>query len=460
MNLATDVNSSTSTVIHGSKVNNVPLGPVSTLVLGWVSSPNGRGTMDIIWGSFLTIFLCTWSSICLNVPHPTDNATKKFFRKAKWMFLAIIAPELVLSVAIGQFASARRSIRRFGRLGYSTWTLRHGFFADMGGVLLHPPDSSPFVVNSRQLAYLVQYGYLQYPQLTSEEIWDKSKADTFARILTLAQASWLVIQLIGRAAYGLPTSTLELSAAAIVFCTFGTFLCWLHKPRDVLKSISIATETKVAQILVDAGDVAASPYCHTPLDFIAKESFTWSYDVMGLLKMRCDNRERPLRCFPNDRFPNISTAEKFVLCCMTIAYAALHLIGWNFVFPSRIESLCWRLSSSIMTGTLLFFWVFETIAARQRFHRWDKYLIWLRLMKPLQATQTQLHKEIDPDDAFEQEQKKSKPIPFWEAGLFIMVILTYLVARGYMIIEAFYSLRELPLGAYMEVDFSRSFPHW
>ena len=38
---------------------------------GWTSSPNGRGTIDIIEACFITIGLCAWTMLCLNVP-PLD----------------------------------------------------------------------------------------------------------------------------------------------------------------------------------------------------------------------------------------------------------------------------------------------------------------------------------------------------------------------------------------------------
>lgn len=99
---------------------------------GWVSGRDRRGTMDIIWGSFLTFLLCTWTSVCLKIPHPKDSQLQLLGRKARWMFRAIVGPEPVLSVAIGQHASARRSVKRFHDRGHSQWTLRHALFAAMG----------------------------------------------------------------------------------------------------------------------------------------------------------------------------------------------------------------------------------------------------------------------------------------------------------------------------------------
>lgn len=421
--------------------------------------------MDILWSSFVTIFLCTWTAVCLNIPHPSDTKTQIFLRKTKWMFWAIVGPEIVLAVAIGQYASARRSVKRFKALGHD-WTIRHGFFADMGGILLQPRDGAPFLVNSRQLAYLVEKKYVPVPSITAEEIWDRSKADTLAKTITLVQASWLVIQLLGRAVLHIPTTTLELAAGAIVFCTFGTYICWLQKPADVQKGIVLVTEATTDQILREAGDKAAMPYRHTPLDFVAKESFTWSYDVMGYVNLRCDNRERPLRKFPNDRFPDICTQEKFALFCMSSAYAATHLIPWNFSFPTRTELLLWRICASIFTGVTVSFWVFETIAARQRFGRWDKYLIWLRLKKPPSSlvedekSGPKRQNTVDRLDAFEQEQRNAKPILIWEVALLMPILMLYVVARVYMIVEVFVSLRDVPKGVYQTFEIAELLPHW
>jgi hypothetical protein len=438
------------------------------LASGWVSGPNDRGTIDIIWSCFLTIFLCTWTAICLNLPHAKDGGLEMFGRKAKWMFWAIVSPELVLSIAIGQYASARRSVKRFRKLGIDEdkWTLRHSFFADMGGMLLQPTDSTPFVVNSRQLVYLVEKKYLKCPDITAGEIWDKSKTDTLARILTLLQACWFIIQLLGRAILKLATSTLELSTGAIVFCTFGTFICWLHKPSDVQKGIVLTTEATTAQILIEAGDAASSPYKHTPLDFVAKQSFTIGYDAMGFFGLRFDDRERPLRRFPDDRFPDIGTFEKFTLFCMTSAFASVHLIGWCFTFPSHIELMLWRSSSAIVTGATVSYWVCETIAARQRFGRWDKYLIWLRLKEPphriISDPEALIIRQdtIECLDAFEKEQMQAKGILIWEVVLIVPIVFSYVIARGYMMVEVFVSLRALPLDVYQTFDLMNVLPHW
>ena len=125
----------TSLIPSSFLANNVTVDNGTTIISGWVQGSQGRGTLDIIWGCALTEFLCTWTAIYLNIPHLNYSKTQKLLRKAKWMAWAIAGPEVVLFVALGQYASARRSVTRFARLGHSHWTLYYGFFADMGGIV-------------------------------------------------------------------------------------------------------------------------------------------------------------------------------------------------------------------------------------------------------------------------------------------------------------------------------------
>jgi hypothetical protein len=58
----------------------------------------------------------------------------------------------------------------------------------MGGFLLKVEQGNKeitFPVNSKQLFYLINKGYLEYPKLREEEIQDKNKADGLARFVTI-----------------------------------------------------------------------------------------------------------------------------------------------------------------------------------------------------------------------------------------------------------------------------------
>jgi hypothetical protein len=70
----------------------------STLVHGWVASPNERGTIDIVWSCIVTIFLCSWSVLFLNVPDKYDFRSY-LATKLSWVAFTIFFPEILASFA-------------------------------------------------------------------------------------------------------------------------------------------------------------------------------------------------------------------------------------------------------------------------------------------------------------------------------------------------------------------------
>lgn len=64
----------------------------------------------------------------------------------------------------------------------------HGFFAEMGDFVLAPIDSTKFSINSKQLCCLVSKGYIAMPEVTRRDITDRTKADYFAKFVTIFQA--------------------------------------------------------------------------------------------------------------------------------------------------------------------------------------------------------------------------------------------------------------------------------
>lgn len=172
-----------------------------TTTRGWVTSPNGRGTLGIIWSCILTISLCSWSTLCLNLPAVGDSYFRIVRRKIYMTGLGILGPEIILQLALGQWASARRSVELFHSSGYTSWTMTHAFFADMGGFILQPKGSTPFPLTALQLHYLVKEGYLRCPDVDKKTLQDKDKGQTFVRIITIIQICWFLLNCIGRGAH-------------------------------------------------------------------------------------------------------------------------------------------------------------------------------------------------------------------------------------------------------------------
>jgi hypothetical protein len=147
----------------------------------WVPAPNTRGTFDIIWSCAQTTALCAWVSICVNVPAPDYGNLDLLRDKFHFILLTLLGPELVFMLAFTQFQSARASVKQFRDDGYPNWSLRHAFYADMGGIHVKHRAWKRFPVNAKQLHYLVTHGHMVYPEITLKEIKARGKTDGLAR---------------------------------------------------------------------------------------------------------------------------------------------------------------------------------------------------------------------------------------------------------------------------------------
>lgn len=194
----------------------------------WTSPPNGRGTLDIIWSCHVTVFLCCWSVLCVNVPPPTWGAWRRIHAKAIAALMSGFGPEFTFQLALGQWSSARRSVAAFKKSGYNDWTMKHAFLADMGGFVLHPSDWIAFPLTAKQIHYLVTHEFVSYEdvRLSKHIIDDKNKAAGVVRLITVCQILWFCINCFGRLAQHLVLTTMELSVLSYIMCTTGTAILW------------------------------------------------------------------------------------------------------------------------------------------------------------------------------------------------------------------------------------------
>ena len=116
---------------------------------------------------------------------------------------------------------------------------------------------------------------------------------------------------------------------------------------------------------------------------------------------------------------------------LNAAYGGIHLTAWNFEFPSRIESIIWRIACFIIMGSS-----FAMLAA------------------PI------VEKSRDTIKRFEGALSFSA---FFEKitnyGFFWPLFLCYAAARFYLVVESFISLRHVPIGVYAAVPWVQNIPH-
>ncbi|KAJ5709802.1 hypothetical protein N7493_010093 [Penicillium malachiteum] len=243
--------------------------------------------------------------------------------------------------------------QKFRDAGYENWTMTHAFFADMGGFLLECPGSKTFPIDAEQLFWLVKDGYMDYPDLDTADIKDKSKSDSLARMITIGQAAWFFINCIIRVAQNLFLTTLELTTLSFILIFFVTSFCWQHKPKDISRAMILKTPTPIALIRSKYHPRPEEPWYQTPLDFLSREEWViarlWRYyvQILHYLHIPIFTRpsSKPYDYLPSDTFLRPDRVSKVLFVPCELLFACIFLFAWNFTFPTPTEMLVWRIAA-------------------------------------------------------------------------------------------------------------------
>ena len=399
----------------------------------FVQEPTQRGAFDITWSCTVTLFLCAYTSIHLNVPSHRERSWHVCLRVFLWTLATITAPELVLLLATGQKLEARRSMKTWRSDGFTDWTIRHGFFVNMGGLEVKPQGSPAFPINSRQLHYMVAEGHICYPLLEIKEMIDRSNSNYFQIMLTSFQFIWFVVQLVGRLSERLPVTTMEFLTLLSSLCT--GFICyqWSQKPRNV--RIPIVLEMQASIMAVREQDSGEYQLCRqTPLDFVNGMSPPWLVNIQTHLGHRkSPSKIRLPRCTTQLLTRILTSKYEFMF---SIIYNGLFILGGYAIFPTQIEHDLWQFSSSVMVFTTIIYWMFET-------YRWSLGLRKDRLYR----------------GSAEQREKEAEAFSFWEAAVLTPLVVLYVTARTYILAEVFLGLRYLPTEAFRSISWAKYIPH-
>ena len=383
------------------------------------------------------LFACVWTVLQYNVPSRKEGWWTLFFRKMRWATLAVCAPEILSLFAVMQWNSANISARQMKALGIDDWTVVHAFYANAGGFVLDTVDCPPFPVASTSLIYLVSQGRLEIPKITKEDIWDRSKADLFAKYVAFVQTGWLLCEIIGRAGQKLSVTPLELFTVAFVAPTIATQFFWAKKPQNVGAPVVIKVDWSITEVLVAAGNAAAEPYIDTPMDFVEKPVWDGWKRRPSLLHFGGLD-QRPLTRTPNDYCPPPPTGKEAVFVWLTgVVYAGIHLIGWNFSFPTHAELFLWRVRSLTLLIGMAVGGMVPVLSTRSWFDfSFNLLWIWVRGAK-----------------------KKTWIREWLFASLVNISYAAYCAARLVILIELCAAFRSLPADAYVEVNWSAYLPH-
>ena len=92
--------------------NALPRNDGEVETVGWQSDPNGRGTFSLVSSCVLTLTICVYSAMHLNVPPRNECILQFWLRNIRWGLLGIFGPELVVFIAWKQYHSAKSLVRR------------------------------------------------------------------------------------------------------------------------------------------------------------------------------------------------------------------------------------------------------------------------------------------------------------------------------------------------------------
>ena len=143
---------------------------------------------------------------------------------------------------------------------YDWWTMKHGFYAEMGGWRVHDKSTGQvYTFKGKQLAWLVKKKLIKIPDLPAADLDDRSDADSIAKGIAVIQALWFLVSFLARVVDGLPFTTLELEVLPFIFMTWFTYWFWWHKPFNVLTFTKIEVECLTPDSLCQLATATCNP---------------------------------------------------------------------------------------------------------------------------------------------------------------------------------------------------------
>jgi hypothetical protein len=317
-------------------------------------------------------------------------------------------------------------------------------------------QGNTWVLDARQLYYARHIGLITLPDLPGYSLNDKNKGDLLVKILAVFQITWLIVQLITRTTRGYPSTQLEIMTLAFAACSLVTYLISLRKPQDVRVPIRIQAQR-----------------FPTPSEILTIANYgpvVW-FDVILFLRW---SSGRKRYWIPNTASHYVGERrwlgirwQRFGTFWLGSAVGAiivgvLHILAWQFVFPTPAERILWRVAS-VLTLTipvayvvlgnvaLAFFIVVARLSSRKTSSKDFK-------SKAKRSSEAVTNKTNSFFEIFERSPRLLRTARTYYSVLSFVGISTYSLIRLFIIIEAFRSLAYLPPQAYI-ATWTSNIPH-
>ncbi|KLO14051.1 hypothetical protein SCHPADRAFT_967020 [Schizopora paradoxa] len=393
----------------------------------WVADSSCRGTFSIALMCLSTTLICIWSSVHRDIPLQRTSTFRSLLRDTPLVLVALFAPELLFYFALNQFLAARNLVRQH------SFTLKHGFYATMGGFAFRQSVgkdgcwcSQPLKLTVDGVKFVVQHEPDLIPDLPITSIADRSKSNSLGKALLVVQVAWFCLNCASRLAERIPLSLLEVSTLAHGLFTLSSCAMWWSKPLTIDEPTWISLGDNRAKELLallqilsndDDEEQMTIPYgrhAYTTSDLVPKlDEF---FDAKGFATF---SSYALYRC-----------TDYAVTTCIPLIYGFLHLLALRAQFPTSNERDLWRIAAVVIMSSGAFQAMVEVIK--------DIYFPGLGVSGSL-----------------EQAMDRSKNIVYYRILPFF-----YLLASGYLLVESIRQLWYLPHDAYVVASWSSYIPHW
>lgn len=239
------------------------------------------------------------------------------------------------------------------------------------------------------------------PYVTEAIVRDRDKGDTLVKLAAVWQTVWLAIDLAARQAAGLPSSPLEFTVLAFAVLALLTYLLTWFAPKDVQTPIYV-------------------PFTRLPT----------ADELLTLAVLRPHAGGLCPGSFSNWCMPSVDAREQgytrgirvggAAVAWSGMVFGSLHLLAWEFAFPTVAEKWLWR-AAALMTA------VWPLIPGM---------LGWLIAMLQRRVGSNVL-------------VSRTKVRAFLAATIVPVLAVPLVCARVFLLVEAYRSLYYLPSGSYV-----------
>lgn len=420
-----------------------------TASVGFVANANhGRGTTSLLLQSLSTIFLCVYTALHFNIPVRPLSKWAILVRKTIFVTIILIAPELLPFNAFNDWYCARMLRKGCKASIGSDLSMKQIHYLLSGGVQISASTEDhnkaleiELLVIIDQVGLVPSYSGNKHQEFrkfwntviarlpSDSELDDKSKSDIVGKAITCLQAGKSLVLIIGRLIYGLEISLLEVTTAAYTILALLSYAFWYKKPYNIATYQTVELPFCSDELVLDRerynlSRLSSEPIEHlkrrgarkiNPNNLVSGNLYTGSMSQEDFYRLP-DQRESPW----NDI---ISLTALIILCSIL---AGIHISAWSYQYPSQAEAWIWR-TSCLLIGLLPSCLIYAQFVQH-----------WVKNAPPSKAVQR--HRKIS------------------SICLYILYT-TYPLARIFLMVEIFISLRSAPSEIYQQPDWTTYLGH-